>query len=116
MHSLFRGEKFTARRTGTPPLDLTRKRSTQCLRATGTLTHVPPDRRTADLGRCRPTFRLEIDAAPAVKEKFPRTAHRNDGELVNKPWIPHTDPGASENPATQRGITTERRKSPPSHP
>ncbi|KAJ1211032.1 hypothetical protein NDU88_006394 [Pleurodeles waltl] len=34
----------------------------------------------------------------------------------HKPRIPRTDPGVSENPATRRGSTTERRKSTHSRP
>ncbi|KAJ1190687.1 hypothetical protein NDU88_000009 [Pleurodeles waltl] len=65
----------------------------------------------AHLGQRRPTSRGEIDAAPAMREKFPRIAHRNDAEPVNNPRIPRTDPGASENPATQRGDLSAHQKS-----
>ncbi|KAJ1143386.1 hypothetical protein NDU88_009695 [Pleurodeles waltl] len=58
--------------------------------------HRPP-------GQCRPTSREEIDAAPAVRKKIPSTAHRNDAQPDNKPRIPRTDPGASENPAIHIG-------------
>ncbi|KAJ1194533.1 hypothetical protein NDU88_003821 [Pleurodeles waltl] len=98
MHSLPRSEKFTARRTGTAQSDFARRRST---------------RRTADLGRHSPTSRGEIDAVPAVREKIPHNAHQINAALVTsirKPRIPRTDPGASENPATQRGSTTLRQK------
>ncbi|KAJ1192684.1 hypothetical protein NDU88_001990 [Pleurodeles waltl] len=64
--------------------------------ATGTSTHGPP-------GQRRPTSREEIDAAPAVREKIPHTAHLNDAQPDNKPRIPRTDPGASQNPASHRG-------------
>ncbi|KAJ1177359.1 hypothetical protein NDU88_002618 [Pleurodeles waltl] len=80
--------------------------------------HGPPDRRTADLGQRSPTSRGEIDAAPAVRKKLQLNAQRNDAACVTslcKPRIPRTDPGASENPATRRGSTTERRKWTHSH-
>ncbi|KAJ1093865.1 hypothetical protein NDU88_006954 [Pleurodeles waltl] len=58
-------------------------------------THGPP-------GQHLQTSKEEIDVTPAVREKIPHTAHRNDAQPDNKPRIPRTDPGKSGNPATHR--------------
>ncbi|KAJ1165439.1 hypothetical protein NDU88_005867 [Pleurodeles waltl] len=83
--SLFRGEKFTARRSRKTPLD-----ATPVVR--------PELRCTALHGQRRPTSRWEIDATPAVRKKIPRTASRNDAQPDDKPKNPCTDPGISRDP------------------
>ncbi|KAJ1158913.1 hypothetical protein NDU88_011585 [Pleurodeles waltl] len=82
MHSLFRGEKNAAHRH-------------DAFGTTETLTH--------GLARTtQPDFQGEIDATPAVRVKFRRTAPRNDAQPENKQENPRADPGHLVIPATHR--------------
>ncbi|KAJ1171293.1 hypothetical protein NDU88_003156 [Pleurodeles waltl] len=97
-------------------LDFTRKRSTRDLRCNWNfdarptrLTHSQPG--TTQLDFQRENRRSTCCAGENSPHRPPERRR-----ACHKPRIPRRDPGASENPATLRGPTTERWKSTHSRP
>ncbi|KAJ1082749.1 hypothetical protein NDU88_002914 [Pleurodeles waltl] len=67
MHSLHRGEKFTARRTGPTQLDFVRRTLTQHQRSDQKFDARPTGSTQSRTGMMQPDFLGGIDAAPAVQ-------------------------------------------------